>query len=122
MELTGAVADATGVQVVAVDVTAPNGARLTTLPADIAGTTWRARWHISPDALPAGEVYTLTAAAADLAGRVVTATRALTVDLTAPATMTLGLSGDLTLPPATVTLTWTASSDASGLGDYRGVW
>ncbi|HNT75040.1 MAG TPA: Ig-like domain-containing protein, partial [Anaerolineae bacterium] len=120
--LTGTVADAGGVQNVIVEVTAADGTFLHGTLADVAGTTWRAPWIVDVTALPAGETYTITAVAADLAGRVVTATRAITVDLSAPTTMTLGLSGDFTQPPATVSLTWTASSDASGLGDYRGVW
>lgn len=94
-------------------------------------TTWHARWDLMGYQLPDGMTYTVTVTATDGGGRVVSTTAPVLVDVV-PATLpalALNHAGAPVAPYGTVravaptlTLTWTQSTDGSGLGDYLVEW
>jgi subtilisin-like proprotein convertase family protein len=92
---------------------------------------WHVPWYLRPGPLPDGTTYAITATVTDIAGRSTGVSDTLTVDVVPPASTTLSLSsngaglapGDTVRAIApTLTLTWTASSDGSALGDYTVEW
>lgn len=97
--------------------------------ASVSGNTWRAPYVLGSD--PDGVAYSVTALVTDLGGHTAQVTRTVTVDIVPPAPVTLTLTSDgsvitpgmtlRTLSP-TLTISWTASSDGSGLGDYLVRW
>jgi hypothetical protein len=91
---------------------------------------WTGGWYLPGDT-PDGTPYAVTAQATDSAGHTALVTQTVIVDLTppAPVTLTLHSAGGLLEPGATlrepspvITLTWTASSDGSGIGGYQARW
>jgi len=98
-------------------------------PAAVVSNVWTGRWLV--DGTPDGTPYAVTAQATDIAGHTALVTQTVIVDLTppAPVTLTLHSAGGILEPGATVrepalviTLTWTASSDGSGIGGYQARW
>jgi subtilisin-like proprotein convertase family protein len=136
LDLTGLVTDTGGVAGVRVYV-GQNAA--TSYDATIEGggatapvtATWRAAWPLDSGALPDGTTFTVTAEARDIVGRATLVTQTVLVDVSPPAPVVLALtSGATSLAPGdtlrelspTLTLTWTAASDGSGLAGYVVEW
>ncbi|MFN2184456.1 MAG: LamG-like jellyroll fold domain-containing protein [Anaerolineae bacterium] len=131
VRLNGTASDATGLA--GVDVQVDGGHWR---PASLYDDTWAVSWLAGLTALPDGESHTVTARATDRAGWETLNTEDLWVDLVAPAPVNLALSvefGDasqtitqtgITIrePGATLQMTWSASSDGSGLAGYRAGW
>jgi subtilisin-like proprotein convertase family protein len=99
-------------------------------PAAVVSNNWTGGWYLPGDT-PDGTPYAVTAQATDIAGHTALVTQTVIVDLTppAPVTLTLHSAGGLLEPGATlrepspvITLTWTASSDGSGIGGYQARW
>jgi hypothetical protein len=93
--------------------------------------TWRFPWRLAAGALPDGVGYTAVLTATDRAGRTTTTSSGLVADVVPPAPVTLTLSGDgVPLSPGDIVrnasselaLSWTASSDGSGLAAYTVSW
>ena len=127
LDVTGLVTDVGGVENVQVVIEGPTGS--VTNAAGIDGDAWLVPWDM--DALPDGTTYTVTAEATDVAGHVTQAAEAVLMDVVPPAPVTLTLSsGGNVLAPGvtlrelspTLTLTWTESSDGSGLAGYLAQW
>ncbi len=128
LDLTGLVTDTVSRPQVRVVVT---GTRHFEGSVGSAGGPWVVPWYLGTGPLPDGETYTVTAQATDIAGHTAQVTEVITVDVVPPAPVTLTLtSGGSPLAPGdtlrvlspTLTLTWTASSDGSGLTDYLAEW
>ncbi len=128
LDLSGRVTDTVGRPGVRVVVT---GARRFEGSVDSASGPWVVPWYLGAGPLPDGETYTVTAQATDIAVHTAQATALVTVDVVPPAPVTLTLSsGGTPLAPGdtlravspTLILTWTASSDGSGLADYLAEW
>jgi len=127
VDLTGWVSDTTGAASVQVTILATGDV----LNAAIDGSRWTAPWQLSAGSLPDGDTYTVTVRAADIVGHEAIVTETVVVDVMGPAPVTLDVSsggvslaqGDIvrTLSP-TLTLSWSASSDGSGLDDYLVEW
>jgi uncharacterized repeat protein (TIGR01451 family) len=96
--------------------------------------TWTFPWRLPQRAaLPDGVSYTAAITATDLAGRTTTVKRAVVADVVPPAAVSLTLTSngrplepgaiitDTETPPD-LALTWTPSSDGSGLAPYLAVW
>ena len=130
--LAGPVFDAAGVAEVQVALQEGAGPSQPLGAAAVAGGEWSYPWRPYP--LPDGAVVNVTATASDPGGRSVQASRPVTVDLVPPAPVTITLAyvnagGVLTPVTAgqtirdvlnpTLYLTWTASTDGSGLRLYR---
>jgi len=87
------------------------------------GEAWQLDWYLAKD--PAGEPYTVTARAVDLAAHTTLVTETVTVDLVRPNPITLTLSADgqvvpprstLTAPlPVDLVLTWLTSTQRTDL-------
>jgi len=98
-------------------------------PAALTNGVWNGGWHVS--GAPDGVTYTVSAQATDIAGHQVLTSHAVLVDIVPPrpVTLTLHSTGGV-IPPGTtlrqpsppITLTWTASSDGSGIGGYQTRW
>jgi hypothetical protein len=94
--------------------------------------TWTFPWRLSAGAaLPDGVAYTAVVTATDQAGRGTTVRRKLVADVVppAPVVLTLKSNGAPVEPGAIISetspdlaLTWTKSSDGSGLAPYQAVW
>ncbi len=94
--------------------------------------TWTFPWQLAADSdLPDGVQYTAIITATDLAGRTKAIHHTLTADvvLPTPATLTLTANGQpvepgavIREPNAALALTWTPSSDGSGLDPYLAAW
>ncbi|HHS98157.1 MAG TPA: hypothetical protein ENK08_09760, partial [Chloroflexi bacterium] len=128
LDLTGRVTDTVSQPQVRVVVT---GARHFEGSVDSASGPWVVPWYLGTGPLPDGETYTVTAQATDIAGHKAQDIESVTVDVVPPTPVTLTLSsGGSPLAPGdtlraispTLTLTWTASSDGSGLADYLAEW
>ena len=103
----------------------------TVIDAQANGATWLAPWPVDISALPDGVTYPLVLTVTDVANNVVTRTANALVDVLSPAPVTLRVTADGapipiggTLPSVTSTLllTWTPSSDGSGIGNYSAGW
>jgi len=125
MDVSGTMDDAGGVKNVQLDIEG------STSNAALDTDTWLAQWVLGGGLLPDGETVTATAQAMDVAGRTTTVTETLFVDVAPPTPVELSMTSGATpvLPGATLrtisptlTLTWTASSDGSGLSDYDVIW
>lgn len=126
--LTGTASDTVGLEAVGV-MSSPRG------EAYFDGTGWRYAWYLGEE--PDNKTYTVTVSATDAASHTTQVTRTITVDLAPPAPVTVSLAyidglGVLTplaegetirdvLSP-TLVITWTGSSDGSGLDDYLAGW
>jgi hypothetical protein len=94
--------------------------------------TWRFPWRLpSKDTLPDGVSYTAVLTATDSAGRTTPKTVGLVADVIPPAPVTLTLSSGgaplgrgavVRAPSPELVLTWTPSSDGSGLAGYTTTW
>ena len=94
--------------------------------------TWTFPWRLPNAAtLPDGVSYTATITATDLAGRTTAVKQTLIADVVRPAPVTLNLTsnGQPVEPGAIIretapdlALTWTSSSDGSGLSPYQASW
>jgi Concanavalin A-like lectin/glucanases superfamily/Bacterial TSP3 repeat len=94
--------------------------------------TWTLPWRLPEQAaLPDGVSTTATITATDLAGRTTVANRTLVADVVKPAPVNLTLTSNGTaVEPGVIIrdtgpeleLTWTSSSDGSGLGPYEAAW
>jgi hypothetical protein len=124
VRLTGRVTDTASVDKVIVKVEDEGWQR-----ASIEGNEWRMPWYLDEE--PDGKQYTVTARASTVSGETAWVTETVTVDLQSPAEVTVTLTTDGTvLEPGdtvrevapTLTITWTASSDNSGLDDYLAGW
>jgi subtilisin-like proprotein convertase family protein len=98
-------------------------------PTSVVSNTWSGGWRLG--GTPDGVTYTVTAQATDVAGHTTLVTQTVLVDLVppTPVTLTLRSSSGILAPGATVrepsptlTVTWTASSDGSGLAGYLAQW
>ncbi len=98
-------------------------------PTAVVSNTWAGGWYLggSPD----GITFTVRALATDVAGHTTLVTQTVIVDLTPPTPVTLTLHDSSgVVPPGTtvreptptLTLTWTAASDGSGVGGYQARW
>ena len=87
-------------------------------PAQVNGTSWQGLWRVGFEDLPNGETVTVTAKATDVAGRATETTANVVVDLVGPEAVTLTQTSDA----VSLTLTWTESSDPSGLLPYELHW
>ncbi len=94
--------------------------------------TWTVPWHLAADSeLPDGVPYAATITATNASGRTTVANRTLVADVVLPAPVTLSLTADgvpvepgaiIREPGAALELTWTPSSDGSGLAPYLSGW
>jgi hypothetical protein len=133
IELTGWVTDSAtvpSVQAIVDGTTFDGGVDASGAPPLITGD-WRALWDVDSGSLPDGAVFTVTARATDAGGHVAAVTETVTVDVALPTPVTMTLSGDGTpVAPGetlrqvapTLTLTWTAASDGSGIDGYVVDW
>ncbi len=137
LDLMGPVTDTGGVAAVHVGIGAGAAPSIPAELEDSGGAaivtgTWRAPWHLDAGPLPDGETYSVTARVTDIVGRDTRFTDTVMVDVVPPSPVTLTLSSDgddllpfavvTDTPPTTVTLSWTPSSDGSGLDDYLVQW
>jgi subtilisin-like proprotein convertase family protein len=126
LDLTGLVTDTNGVENVGVVIS-----DTWSLTSTVEGNVWTAAWYTDLDSPPDGVTYPITVTATDIAGRTAQDTSTVLVDVVAPAPVTLTLtsaSGAITpgltlreISP-TLTLTWTAANDNSGLANYVVDW
>jgi uncharacterized repeat protein (TIGR01451 family) len=94
--------------------------------------TWTFAWHLPLDsALPDGVPYTAVITATDQAVRTTVLHHTLTADVVLPTPVTLGLTANgqtvepgaiIREPGAALELSWTPSSDGSGLAPYLSGW
>ncbi|NOZ79187.1 MAG: hypothetical protein GXP48_08440, partial [Acidobacteria bacterium] len=93
--------------------------------------TWHGAWYLGSGPLPDGAVYTVSAQATDIVGHTARVTQSVTVDVVPPAAVTPTLSADgvsvsagdvITHAPATLSLSWPASADGSGVDHYVVEW
>jgi subtilisin-like proprotein convertase family protein len=98
-------------------------------PSAVMSNTWTGGWYVGNN--PDGVAYTVTARATDVAGHTALVTETIVLDIVppAPVTLTLHSSNGILAPGATVrepsptlTVTWTPSSDGSGLAGYQAQW
>lgn len=98
-------------------------------PAALTNNVWNGEWYAS--STPDGVTYTVSARATDIAGHQVLTSHPVLVDIVPPRPVTLTLSSaggvippgtTLRGPTPTITLTWTASSDGSGISSYQTRW
>jgi len=130
--LTGTVTDTLGVQTVEIKV---DDGGWDTAVLDSGGGTWRYSWHVDEET--DGETFQVSARAMDLGEHTDRVTETITVDISPPDAITATVSytdetGAPTVitPPHTIrdvlsptlTITWTASDDGSGLDEYRVGW
>jgi hypothetical protein len=139
LDLTGLVSDTGSLPAVHVTVSGGGTTQTVTYEASVTGDRlnppapgdWSATWYLGSGAAPDGEVYTVTAQATDVAGHTARVTETVAVDIASPGPVTLTLrsdgetlnAGDVVrdISP-TLTLTWTAASDGSGVGGYEVMW
>ncbi len=128
LTLSGLVTDTGGIQQIQAH-RVPDGAEST--PATIIDNRWFTAVPLTDTRLLDGVPHTFTVQATDIASRTVTITESITVDVVAPqpVTLTLLANGNVVTPgmtlraiSPTLTLTWTTSSDGSGLDSYRVEW
>lgn len=126
LNVTGWVSDNVGLR--GVSVVIGNSAPI---KGEITGNTWTGAWFTDLENPPDGVTLPLTVTATDRVGHATSLTAALQLDVAAPAPFDLILThnGSLLQPgdilreiSPTLTLTWTASSDGSGLAGYRVEW
>ena len=126
LDLSGLVTDTGGVESVEVDLTG-----FQNLSGLVGDNAWTAPWFTDPNSPLDGITVTVTVTATDVAGRTAQDARTITVDVVppTPVTLTLTSAGSVITPgltlrdiSPTLTLTWTASSDGSGLDDYLVDW
>lgn len=127
LDLTGVLTDAGGIA--GVEWQAPGGEWL---PATHVTTdTWHAEWQLPLGDLPDGAATVITATAQDIVGHLTTVTGTVRVDVVAPSpvTPTLSSAGRALAPgdgvrdiSPTLTLTWPAADDGSGVHSYRVGW
>jgi len=127
VDLSGLFTDTGGVSSVQVTVAGQSGAA----HLNAADHTWRFPWQLDSADLPDGATYDVSAQAADIVGHTTRATETVTIDVLPPSAVTLTLSSEgrdlvpfatVTQTAPTLTLTWTASSDGSGLAGYQAGW
>jgi hypothetical protein len=130
--LTGWVTDSGSVPSVRATVdgtTFDGGVDATDAPPLITGD-WRALWDVASEALPDGATFTVTAQATDAGEHTAATTETLTVDIARPSPVTMSLHSGAALAPgdtlrqvaATLTVSWTAASDGSGIASYGVDW
>jgi len=122
--LSGTVSDTNGISAVQVSVAGGGWQDASHL-----GGAWQLGWYVSGE--PAGEQYTVTARATDLAGHTSRVTETVTVDLQRPNPITLTLSheGEVITPGSTLTgampldldLSWVTSTQRTDL-TYDVTW
>ena len=133
VDVTGLVTGPVAIRAVTVAVGDAGGPAILSDPASTPPytITWRFPWHLPAGPLPDGAHYTATATVTDTLGNVAAVTEALIVDVTLPqpVTLTLASNGQPIDPGATLretspdlALTWTPSSDGSGLNPYQAAW
>ena len=133
VDVTGLVTGPVAIRAVTVAVGDAGGPAILSDPASTSPytITWRFPWHLPAGPLPDGAHYTATATVTDTLGNVAAVTEALIVDVTLPqpVTLTLASNGQPIDPGATLretspdlALTWTPSSDGSGLNPYQAAW
>ncbi len=133
VDVTGLVTGIGAISAVAVAVGDAAGPAVLSEPASTPPytVTWRFPWRLPIGSLPDGATFSATATVTDTLGNVDSATETLTVDVVLPGKVTLALAGNgqpvepgsiIRESPADLALTWTPSSDGSGLGAYQAAW
>ncbi len=98
-------------------------------PSAVVSNTWTGGWHLG--GTPDGATYAIGAQATDVAGHTALTMQPVIVDITPPTPVTLTLSSSSGVlepgatvrePAPTLTLTWTAADDGSGVGGYLTRW
>lgn len=133
VDVTGLITGSQGVTGVQVAIGAASGPAYLSIPApDWPYTmTWRFPWRLGREPLPDGQAYTAIVTATDVTGQTFAVTGALLLDVVPPAPVTPTLSrggapvasgSTIRATIARLLLSWTPSSDGSGLGPYLVQW
>ncbi|MCP4537114.1 MAG: DUF11 domain-containing protein, partial [Chloroflexi bacterium] len=129
LDLVGTTSSTVGIRKVTVDIV--SGTQTTKVDASLDGESWNANWYLSDGDTPDGRTYTVTITAKDYGGRTSEHSQAVIVDVQPPAQVVPGLGADgqtiaagdtIRAISSTLTLTWTAGSDGSGLSSYETGW
>ena len=131
-DLTGTASDEGGIASVAVSVDGGPWEPTSLEPAGDGAVNWRYPWVLSS---PVETSFSVTTRATDVAGRTSTDTQIVMVDITPPEPVHVSLAyqdtsgvthslepGQTLLDADLLSISWTASSDGAGLGEYLAGW